>query len=78
LLVVNLVYAFFETFGVIDATTKGGPGQSTNTLVYKVFEDGFVGLDLGGSAAQSVVLMSIVGLMTVIQFRFIERKVQYS
>ena len=78
LLVVNLVYAFFETFGVIDATTKGGPGQSTNTLVYKVFEDGFVGLDLGGSAAQSVVLMGIVGLMTVIQFRFIERKVQYS
>lgn len=78
LLVVNLVYAFFETFGVIDATTKGGPGQSTNTLVYKVFEDGFVGLDLGGSAAQSVVLMGIVGVMTVIQFRFIERKVQYS
>lgn len=78
LLVVNLVYAFFETFGVIDATTKGGPGQSTNTLVYKVFEDGFVGLDLGGSAAQSVVLMAIVGVMTVIQFRFIERKVQYS
>jgi sn-glycerol 3-phosphate transport system permease protein len=78
LLVVNLVYAFFETFGVIDATTKGGPGQSTNTLVYKVFEDGFIGLDLGGSAAQSVVLMGIVGLMTVIQFRFIERKVQYS
>ncbi|MBJ7537957.1 sn-glycerol-3-phosphate ABC transporter permease UgpA [Marinomonas transparens] len=78
LLVVNLVYAFFETFGVIDATTKGGPGQSTNTLVYKVFEDGFIGLDLGGSAAQSVVLMAIVGVLTVIQFRFIERKVQYS
>ncbi|MBR7889263.1 sn-glycerol-3-phosphate ABC transporter permease UgpA [Marinomonas sp. A79] len=78
LLVVNLVYAFFETFGVIDATTKGGPGQSTTTLVYKVFDDGFVGLDLGGSAAQSVVLMGIVGLMTVIQFRYIERKVQYS
>lgn len=78
LLVVNLVYAFFETFGVIDATTKGGPGQSTTTLVYKVFDDGFVGLDLGGSAAQSVILMAIVGLMTVIQFRFIERKVQYS
>ncbi|RNF48832.1 sn-glycerol-3-phosphate ABC transporter permease UgpA [Marinomonas hwangdonensis] len=78
LLVVNLVYAFFETFGVIDATTKGGPGQSTTTLVYKVFDDGFVGLDLGGSAAQSVILMGIVGLMTVVQFRFIERKVQYS
>ncbi len=78
LLVVNLVYAFFETFGVIDATTNGGPGQSTTTLVYKVFDDGFVGLDLGSSAAQSVVLMAIVGLMTVVQFRFIERKVQYS
>ncbi len=78
LLVINLVYAFFDTFGVIDATTKGGPGQSTNILVYKVFEDGFVGLDLGSSAAQSVVLMAIVGVMTVIQFRFIERKVQYS
>ena len=78
LLVVNLVYAFFETFGVIDATTNGGPGQSTTTLVYKVFDDGFAGLDLGGSAAQSVILMGIVGLMTVVQFRFIERKVQYS
>ncbi|WP_417506757.1 sn-glycerol-3-phosphate ABC transporter permease UgpA [Marinomonas gallaica] len=77
LLVVNLVYAFFETFGVIDATTQGGPGQSTTTMVYKVFNDGFVGLDLGSSAAQSVVLMVIVGLMTVVQFRYIERKVQY-
>lgn len=77
LLVVNLVYAFFDTFGVIDATTQGGPGQSTTTMVYKVFNDGFVGLDLGSSAAQSVVLMMIVGLMTVIQFRYIERKVQY-
>lgn len=77
LLVMNIVYAFFETFGVIDATTSGGPGQSTKILVYKVYEDGFVGLDLGGSAAQSVILMMIVGLMTVVQFRFIERKVQY-
>ncbi|MFT2111719.1 sn-glycerol-3-phosphate ABC transporter permease UgpA [Marinomonas sp. 2405UD68-3] len=77
LLVMNIVYAFFETFGVIDATTSGGPGQSTKILVYKVYEDGFVGLDLGGSAAQSVILMIIVGLMTVVQFRFIERKVQY-
>ncbi|MEL0614016.1 sn-glycerol-3-phosphate ABC transporter permease UgpA [Marinomonas arenicola] len=77
LLVVNLVYAFFETFGVIDTTTQGGPDGSTNTLVYKVFKDGFIGLDSGGSAAQSIVLMAIVGLMTVIQFRFIERKVQY-
>ena len=77
LLVMNIVYAFFETFDVIDATTAGGPGQSTKILVYKVYEDGFVGLDLGGSAAQSVILMMIVGLMTVVQFRFIERKVQY-
>jgi len=77
LLVVNLVYAFFDTFGVIDTTTQGGPDGSTNTLVYKVFKDGFIGLDIGGSSAQSIVLMAIVGLMTVIQFRFIERKVQY-
>ncbi|MCV2401767.1 sn-glycerol-3-phosphate ABC transporter permease UgpA [Marinomonas sp. C2222] len=77
LLVVNLVYAFFDTFGVIDATTQGGPGVSTATMVYKVFSDGFIGLDLGGSAAQSVVLMFLVGIMTVIQFRYIERKVEY-
>src|SRR3546814_5710930 len=60
LLVVNIVYAFFDTFGTIHATTRGGPAGSTNTLVYKVFNDGFIGLDLGGSAAQSVVLMVIV------------------
>lgn len=77
LLVVNLVYAFFDTFGVIDATTQGGPGVSTTTMVYKVFNDGFIGLDLGGSSAQSIVLMFLVGIMTVIQFRYIERKVQY-
>jgi sn-glycerol 3-phosphate transport system permease protein len=77
LLVVNLVYAFFDTFGIIDATTGGGPGQSTKIMVYKVFDDGFIGLDLGSSAAQSVILMAIVGLMTVVQFRYIERKVQY-
>ncbi|AEF56078.1 sn-glycerol-3-phosphate ABC transporter permease UgpA [Marinomonas posidonica] len=77
LLVVNLVYAFFDTFGVIDATTQGGPGVSTATMVYKVFNDGFIGLDLGSSAAQSVVLMFLVGIMTVIQFRYIERKVEY-
>ncbi|TPE47097.1 sn-glycerol-3-phosphate ABC transporter permease UgpA [Maribrevibacterium harenarium] len=77
LLVVNLVYAFFDTFGVIDATTQGGPGVSTATMVYKVFNDGFIGLDLGGSAAQSVVLMLLVGAMTVVQFKYIERKVQY-
>jgi len=77
LLVVNLVYAFFDTFGIIDAATQGGPSRSTTTLVYKVFRDGFVGLDLGGSAAQSVILMAIVISLTVVQFRYIERKVQY-
>ena len=77
LIVINLVYAFFDTFGIIHAVTKGGPGKSTEILVYKVYSDGFVGLDLGGSAAQSVVLMFIVVSLTVIQFRFIERKVHY-
>jgi sn-glycerol 3-phosphate transport system permease protein len=77
LIVINLVYAFFDTFGIIHAVTKGGPGKSTEILVYKVYADGFVGLDLGGSAAQSVVLMAIVVALTVIQFRFIERKVHY-
>ena len=77
LLVVNIVYAFFDTFGVIDATTQGGPVQATQVLVYKVYHDGFKGGDLGGSAAQSVVLMVIVIALTVVQFRYIERKVQY-
>jgi len=77
LLVVNVVYAFFETFGTIHATTEGGPAGATNTLVYKVFSDGFIGLDLGGSAAQSVVLMAIVIILTVVQFRYIERRVAY-
>ncbi len=77
LLVVNLVYAFFDTFGIIDAATQGGPSRATTTLVYKVFHDGFKGLDLGGSAAQSVILMAIVICLTVVQFRYIERKVQY-
>ena len=77
LLVVNIVYAFFDTFGVIDATTQGGPGQSTNILVYKVYHDGVKAADLGGSSAQSVILMFIVILLTVVQFRFVERKVQY-
>jgi sn-glycerol 3-phosphate transport system permease protein len=77
LLVINMVYAFFETFGIIHAVTQGGPGTSTTILVYKVFNDGFVGLDLGGSAAQSVVLMALVIAMTVVQFRFVERKVAY-
>ncbi|WP_294910159.1 sn-glycerol-3-phosphate ABC transporter permease UgpA [Tatumella sp. UBA2305] len=77
LLVVNLVYAFFDTFPVIDAATQGGPVQSTTTLIYKIYREGFTGLDLSASAAQSVVLMVIVILLTVVQFRFIERKVRY-
>ncbi len=77
LLVVNIVYAFFDTFGIVHATTSGGPAQATTILVYKVFSDGFIGLDLGGSAAQSVVLMAIVIGLTVVQFRYIERKVAY-
>jgi sn-glycerol 3-phosphate transport system permease protein len=77
LLVINIVYAFFDTFGIIDAATHGGPGQSTSILVYKVYLDGFKALDLGGSAAQSVILMLIVVVLTVIQFRYVEKKVQY-
>ncbi|WP_416885044.1 sn-glycerol-3-phosphate ABC transporter permease UgpA [Marinospirillum sp.] len=77
LLVVNIVYAMFDTFGVIHATTEGGPAQATNILVYKVFRDGFIGMNLGSSAAQSVILMLIVIGLTVVQFRFIERKVNY-
>ena len=77
LLVVNVVYAFFDTFGVIDATTQGGPGQETNILVYKVYHDGVKALDLGSSSAQSVILMIIVIALTVVQFRYVERKVQY-
>ncbi len=77
LFVVNMVYAFFDTFAIVDASTKGGPGRATEILVYKVYNDGFKGLDLGGSAAQSVVLMAIVIALTVVQFRYVERKVQY-
>ena len=77
LLVVNVVYAFFDTFGVIDATTEGGPAQATQILVYKVYHDGVKAADLGGSSAQSVILMFIVITLTVVQFRYIERKVQY-
>jgi sn-glycerol 3-phosphate transport system permease protein len=77
LLVINVVYAFFDTFGIVDATTQGGPGKDTAILVYKVYYDGFKALDMGGSAAQSVVLMVIVITLTVIQFRFVEKKVQY-
>jgi len=77
LLVVNIVYAFFDTFGVIDATTQGGPGEATKILVYKVYYDGVRAADLGGSSAQSVILMFVVIALTVVQFRFVERKVQY-
>ena len=77
LLVVNMVYAFFDTFGIVHATTGGGPGSATTILVYKVFKDGFESLDLGGSAVQSVVLMAIVMALTLAQFRFVERKIHY-
>jgi sn-glycerol 3-phosphate transport system permease protein len=77
LLVINVVYAFFETFAIIDAATSGGPGKETAILVYKVYFDGFKALDLGGSAAQSVVLMVIVAALTVVQFRYVEKKVTY-
>ena len=77
LLVVNIVYAFFETFGVIHTITSGGPQQATTILVYKVFADGFVGQDLGSSAAQSVILLMVVGVLTIVQFKYIERRVHY-
>ena len=78
LMVMNVIYAFFETFGVIHTVTQGGPGGATTTLVYKVYQDGFIGLNLGSSAAQSVVLMALIILITVLQFRYVERKVQYT
>lgn len=77
LLVVNIVYAFFDTFGIIHTVTAGGPERATTILVYKVYADGFVGQDLGSSAAQSVILMVIVAALTVVQFRYIERRVHY-
>ncbi|KEO61586.1 sn-glycerol-3-phosphate ABC transporter permease UgpA [Thioclava indica] len=77
LLVVNIVYSFFETFGVIHTITGGGPQQATTILVYKVYADGFVGQDLGSSAAQSVILLLVVGLLTVLQFKFVEKRVHY-
>ena len=77
LLVVNLVYAFFDTFPVIDAATAGGPVQATTTLIYKIYREGFAGLDLSASAAQSVVLMFLVIILTVVQFRYVESKVRY-
>jgi sn-glycerol 3-phosphate transport system permease protein len=77
LLVINIVYAFFDTFGIVDATTQGGPGKETEILVYKVYFDGFKALDLGSSAAQSVILMTIVILLTALQFKFIDKRVNY-
>ncbi|MDQ2780908.1 MAG: sn-glycerol-3-phosphate ABC transporter permease UgpA [Pseudomonadota bacterium] len=77
LLVINIIYAFFDTFAIVDAATQGGPGKDTTILVYKVYFDGFKGLDLGGSAAQSVILMVIVIALTVVQFRYVEKKVNY-
>ncbi|WP_420406170.1 sn-glycerol-3-phosphate ABC transporter permease UgpA [Nisaea sp.] len=78
LIVLNVVYAFFDTFGIIHVTTEGGPGDATTILVYKVFRDGFIGLDLSASAAQSIILMVVVIALTVFQFRFLERRVHYS
>ncbi len=77
LLVINIIYAFFETFAIVDAATQGGPGKDTAILVYKVYYDGFKAMDIGGSAAQSVVLMFIVIALTVVQFKFVEKKVNY-
>ncbi|RFB84160.1 glycerol-3-phosphate transporter permease [Rhizobium leguminosarum bv. trifolii] len=77
LIVINIVYAMFDTFGIVHATTQGGPARATEILVYKVYFDGFIGLNLGSSAAQSVILMVIVIALTAVQFRFIERRVQY-
>jgi sn-glycerol 3-phosphate transport system permease protein len=77
LLIVNIVYAFFDTFGIIHNVTQGGPAKATEILVYKVWYDGVVGLDLGGSAAQSAILMAIVIALTAVQFRFVERRVHY-
>ena len=77
LLVINIIYAFFGTFGVVDALTKGGPGRATEILVFKVYNDGFRGQDMGGSSAQSVILMIVVIALTFVQFRFIERRVHY-
>jgi sn-glycerol 3-phosphate transport system permease protein len=77
LLVINIIYAFFGTFGIVGSLTQGGPGQSTNILIWKVYNDGFRGQDLGGSSAQSVILMIVVIALTFVQFRFIERRVHY-
>jgi sn-glycerol 3-phosphate transport system permease protein len=78
LLVVNIVYAFFDTFGIIHALTQGGPAGATDIMVYRVYADGFLGQDLGGSSAQSVILMVVVIALTFVQFRYVERKVKYA
>jgi sn-glycerol 3-phosphate transport system permease protein len=75
--VINIIYAFFGTFGIVGSLTQGGPGQATNILVWKVYNDGFRGQDLGSSSAQSVILMVVVIVLTFVQFRFIERRVHY-
>ena len=77
LLVINIIYVFIDTFAIVDAATSGGPGKDTAILVYKVYHDGFKAMDLGGSAAQSVVLMGILIALTVVQFRYVERRVHY-
>ncbi|MCP4111615.1 MAG: ABC transporter permease subunit [Desulfobacteraceae bacterium] len=76
--VMNIIFSFFETFGIIHTVTQGGPGGATNILVYKVYQDGFIGLNLGSSAAQSIVLMSLIIVITLLQFKYVERKVQYT
>jgi hypothetical protein len=77
-MVMNIIYTFFDTFGVIHTVTQWGPGGATNILVYKVYQDGFIGLNLGSSAAQSIVLMTLIISITVVQFKYVERKVQYA
>jgi len=76
--VMNIIYSFFETFGVVHMMTQGGPGGATNILVYKVYQDGFIGLNMGGSAAQSIVLMTLIIAVTLFQFKYVEKKVQYA
>lgn len=76
--VMNIIYSFFETFGVVHMMTQGGPGGATNILVYKVYQDGFIGLNMGGSAAQSIVLMALIIAVTIFQFKYVEKKVQYA
>lgn len=78
LVIMNLIYAFFDTFGIIDVMTSGGPGNSTTTLIYKIYKDGFIGMDSGSAAAQSVLLMLMVTVLTLLQFRYVENKVHYA